>query len=132
MPDDINLAVDARMLRSSGIGTYLGNLIPRLAAMAPEWRLTLIGNPRHLEELPMPAGSSVRHLQMTTRVYAPVEQVEMLFRVPKGTDLLWIPHYNVPVLYPGRMVITIHDALPLARPEFVGGRYRNLYARALF
>src|SRR6266699_260521 len=132
MSDGIKLVIDARMLVASGIGTYLRNLIPRLAAIVPEWHLTLIGTSEDLELLPMPTGSSVRHVQMTTAVYTPTEQVEMLFRVPKGADLLWIPHYNLPVLYRGRMVITVHDVLPLARPEFIGGRYRNLYARALF
>ena len=42
------VAVDARMVEASGIGTYLRNVLRRLVAGGPEWRLALLGDPGEL------------------------------------------------------------------------------------
>ena len=42
------VAVDARMVDASGIGTYLQNVLRRLVATAPEWDLALLADPEAL------------------------------------------------------------------------------------
>jgi glycosyltransferase involved in cell wall biosynthesis len=49
-----------------------------------------------------------------------------------NTDLLWVPHYNAPLLYTGRLVVTIHDVCHLALPESLGSSVKRSYARLLF
>jgi len=120
------------MVGASGIGTYLQNILPRIASGAPSWAFTLLGSPSILEGLGLPRRNGIGYVAVSAGVYTLREQIEVPWRTPRGTDLLWIPHYNVPLLYTGRLVVTIHDVLHLARPEFIGGRHRRLYARALF
>ena len=44
-----DLVVDGRLLRSSGIGTYLQNLLPRLIAGGAADRFTVLGDREALE-----------------------------------------------------------------------------------
>ena len=52
-------------------------------------------------------------------------------KVPKDIDLFWAPHYNVPLLYRGKLLVTIHDVFHLAMPEFVKG-LKKIYAKFVF
>lgn len=47
------------------------------------------------------------------------------------TDVAWIPQYNIPLLYRGRLVVTIHDICQLAVPESLGNSVQRWYARYL-
>jgi len=120
------------MLGASGIGTYLRNILPQIAGLAPDWKFTLLGSLAGLSDLGLPRRNSISCVPMSSDVYTLWEQIEVPLRTPRGADLLWIPHYNVPLLYTGPIVVTIHDVLHLARPEFIGGPHRRWYARALF
>jgi glycosyltransferase involved in cell wall biosynthesis len=47
-------------------------------------------------------------------------------------DLLWVPHYNVPLTWRGRLLVTVHDLAHLALPELFGRGPRRVYARLTF
>jgi glycosyltransferase involved in cell wall biosynthesis len=49
----------------------------------------------------------------------------------RETDLLWVPHYNAPLMYRGQMVVTMHDVAPLAMPEILGNVVKRAYAKLL-
>jgi hypothetical protein len=56
------VTVDARMLRSSGIGTYLGALLPRITKRLERTRFCLLGDPATLAELEQSDRVEVRRL----------------------------------------------------------------------
>lgn len=60
------------------------------------------------------------------------EQFAVLRCIPQGTNLFWSPHYNIPVLYQGNMLVTVHDVLHLAMPQYAKGVLKQTYARAMF
>ncbi|MCU1321984.1 MAG: hypothetical protein JWM43_1633 [Acidobacteriaceae bacterium] len=64
-------------------------------------------------------------------VYSIGEQTLGLREAFSGSDLLWIPHFNAPFLYPGRILLTIHDIAPLAMPEILGNTVKRRYAKVL-
>lgn len=122
------LTVDMRMARSSGIGTYLREVVPRVLARSGRDG-ALLGIPSDLAELENPL--STRLVRCTAPIYSIREQIELPLKKPAGTTLFWSPHYNIPLLHTGPLVTTIHDVLHLARPEFVRGAHQRAYARSM-
>jgi glycosyltransferase involved in cell wall biosynthesis len=128
---DSNLAVDARMLSHSGIGTYLSNVLPRLI---PQWRggrVGLIGERSALEQLSWTRSDRVSVIDCTSPIFSIEEQLRLPGLIPKDTGLLWSPQFNIPLLYRGKLLVTIHDVLHLAMPQYMEGWHRRLYARLL-
>jgi glycosyltransferase involved in cell wall biosynthesis len=126
------VTVDARMIEASGIGTYLKHLLPRVLAGLPEARLCLLGRPSELTPFDWTRDERVTVKALRAGVYSPFEQLAVLRATPPETDLLWIPHINLPVLYRGKLLVTVHDAYyaDLRRP--VGTRWdKRVYTRAL-
>lgn len=123
------IAVDARMIRASGIGTYISELLPRLIAARPELGFALLGSVSLLQELPWTRTSNVRIIEMDVPIYSMREQIALARRVPPDSSVFWSPHYNIPLVWRGRLVVTVHDVAHLALPHIFGGFHRQAYAR---
>ena len=121
------LCVDARLITSSGIGTYLKNLLPRLAQC---FNLRLIVSPSAPKKIAWL--SSYELIFSAAPLYSVQEVLALPFAIPR-CDVFWSPHYNVPLLpiRAGKRVVTIHDAYHLA---FFSSLTlpQKLYAKALF
>lgn len=104
------LVIDARMLRASGIGTYLYNLIPYLTK---SFDVSLLGNAQEITDSQILSACKV--INATSKIYTLKEQIEFC-RVIPACDLFWSPHYNVPLLpIPAKKrIVTIHDTYHLA------------------
>lgn len=126
------VAIDARMLGASGIGRYLEEVVSRLVAARPERRYRLIGDAERLRAQGWAQRPNVELVESDAPIYSVREQLELPPAIGRSADLFWAPHYNVPVLQRRPLVVTIHDVLHLARPEFVPGLHRRLYAKLLF
>ena len=101
------IVVNLRMLRSSGIGTYLRHVAPAVAAALPEVRFSLLGDPRELDSLAWSGRSRIRLIPLTARTYSPAEQwglarlapaawvggfaLALWFAVGVG-EVLWLKH----------------------------------------
>lgn len=127
-----HVAVDVRMARDSGIGTYIRHILPRVIALRPEWTFTMLGSAADLDRLGGAAHPNVEARECTARIYTIAEQVELVRKIPRTADLFWSPHYNIPVLHPGRIVVTVHDVLHLAMPQYVRNPAKRAYARLMF
>ena len=126
------ITIDVRMLGCSGIGTYIRNIVPRVIAARPDTTVTLLGNPYELAGYGWAHGDNVRIVACRSPIYSLAEQVVMARLIPSHTDLFWSPHYNIPLCYRGKLLVTVHDLFHRARPEFVRGLHRRLYARYMF
>jgi glycosyltransferase involved in cell wall biosynthesis len=126
------ITVDARMIGASGIGTYLSELLPRMIAARPELSFTLLGPSSVLDDLSWTDTANVRIIDLDVSIYSVKEQIALPWNIPADTDLLWSPHYNIPLAWRGRLAVTVHDLAHLALPEFVGGAHRRAYARFMF
>jgi glycosyltransferase involved in cell wall biosynthesis len=126
------IAVDARLIGASGIGTYLSQLLPRLISARDDLHFTLLGPSSTLAGLPWTRAASVRVVGLETPIYSVREQVALPLAIPAGTDVFWSPHYNIPLAWRGRLIATIHDLAHLALPELVAGAHRRAYARFMF
>lgn len=128
----MNIAIDARMINASGIGRYLENVIERLIPSHPKWTFYLLGSKAIMLQYNFSAHPNVRFIYCQEAIYSIGEQTELYKKIPENIDLFWSPHYNIPVLYRGKLLVTIHDVFHLAMPEFVGGIHKRLYAKMMF
>ncbi len=110
------LTIDARKIMHSGIGRYLRNLLPGVIPRVNADRIVLIGEARELCAI---AETDPRCTlwQSGARPHSLAEQMLALASNMQQTDVLWVPHYNLPLLYRGTLVTTLHDLAPLDLPE---------------
>lgn len=104
----IDLCIDARMACSSGIGTFIRNLVPALSQ--PPFRPILL-----VDQLGREWCKGMEQIPFPVPIYSVKEQILFPMKIPK-CDLFWSPHYNIP-LFPIRAkkrIATIHDACHLA------------------
>lgn len=120
------------MIEASGIGTYVRNLLPLLLDRCPEVPFRLLGDSRAISLRALAHRSNVEVVDCRAPIYSLVEQFQLLPKIPKRGDLFWCPHYDVPLLHKGGLVVTVHDVFHLAMPEFVRGVHRRVYARTVF
>lgn len=125
------LTIDARMIKQSGIGTYLTNLLPQIIE-ATDNDITLLGNIEELSQYPWVNKLNVNIIEINSPIYSINEQVVLMKKIPKETKLYWSPHYNIPLLYKGKLLVTVHDVFHLAMKEYVGGIHKRLYAQLMF
>jgi len=118
------ISIDARMIAHSGIGTYLRNILPCLID-SDRFSIELLGNPELLEKLNFSPKQGVSVRPVFCPIYSFKEHYEVPAAMSKNSQLLWVPHFNIPWFYKGRLVVTIHDILPMEK-EF-SSIWKRLY-----
>jgi glycosyltransferase involved in cell wall biosynthesis len=119
------------MLGASGIGRYLSQLVPRLIGRR-ELAFSLMGRPTEIAHQGLAEAPGAEVIEADAPIYSLREQWVLWRSVPRATELFWSPHYNIPLAFRGRLLVTVHDVLHLARPEYVQGLHRRAYAKAMF
>lgn len=127
-----NITVDARMINSSGIGTVIKNILKRIIVLKPEWNFYILGNLLELKKYDFLKFDNVKLISCKAPIYSVKEQFELIKKIPKNTDIMWSPHYNIPIFYHGKLLVTVHDVFHLAMPQFVNGIHKRLYAKFMF
>lgn len=126
-----HIAIDIRMAFSSGIGTYIRRLLPTLFTARPADSFTLIGHARDWERLGWSGFANVSFRPVKAPIYSVEQQWEVWRSIPANVDLLWSPHYDIPLLYRGRLLVTVHDVAHLALTDLYKG-VKRAYARLMF
>jgi glycosyltransferase involved in cell wall biosynthesis len=127
-----SIAVDARMLGASGIGTYLDALLPRLVERL-EARFFLLGDAALLSERAFTHHPRITIVPCSAPIYGPSEQPALALSIPREATTFWAPHVNAPLRFRGRLVVTVHDAYylhPDARQAVRLDKW--LYLRAMY
>ena len=115
----MKLALDARFVGKTGVGTYTSNLLKSdLYSVA-------LGEPKALKSF------STKTIPFTEKVYHLGEQTHFPKKalMAEKIDLLHVPHYNIPLLYRNPLAVTIHDVTPIA---FTPYHRSKLYPYTLF
>lgn len=117
------IGIDARMIRHSGIGTYLGNLLGEIPGAGPRAEeIRLFGESEKLR----PFAKDFTVCEYDAPIYSLVEQVSL--RRLSGTVGLWhSPHFNVPVRCASRLVVTVHDLIPWIFADRYFSKPKKLY-----
>jgi len=113
----LRIGFDARLISSLGIGRYISGLLPPLAEILGE-RLVVISRPADLALVRALTEGRGKLLVSGAAPYRLAEQSALLVTLLKaGVHLMHFPHYNLPLAYPGRFVVTIHDLFSFRFPE---------------
>jgi glycosyltransferase involved in cell wall biosynthesis len=126
------VTVDARLLSYSGIGTYLRQLLPRVVAANPALQFNVLLQRDSQTDGFLDGAPNARLEPCPVGVFTLAEQFLLPGRLPQDTDLLWVPHYVLPVAYRGKLLVTVHDLCHLALPNRYLGAHKRLYSRAMF
>ena len=125
----VPVVLDARMADHPGIGRYIRQLAAAMLTQKNAPPFVFLGDEGAFS-LP-PFGADVQWRQAHSPIYSLAEQIEIP-RLAGKKALLHVPHFNVPVFFRGRLVVTIHDLIYLHSPRVSKFFFAGAYARALF
>jgi glycosyltransferase involved in cell wall biosynthesis len=112
----MRVAIDIRRAGDYGLGTYIRNIVNRLARIDHESRYLLIGERRHMAEFdPLPDNFELleyAHQPGTFRTHLHLPWVLRQRRV----DILHMPWFYAPAIVPSRLLITVHDLSDVLAP----------------
>jgi glycosyltransferase involved in cell wall biosynthesis len=129
----MKIAVDVRMMNFSGIGSYIRHLVPLVIQSSPKTEFYLLGRPQEMNQCKGFAKSSrVQWIETTSPIFTISEQFELSRKIPKDTDLFWSPNYNFPVLWRGKLLVTVHDVFHLVMGKGINSVPKWFYARLMF
>jgi glycosyltransferase involved in cell wall biosynthesis len=134
----MTIAIDCRMINSSGIGAYLRGILPFF--LKSQHDFLLLGNPAQLEFYK--PNTNVMVIDCDVKPFSPKELFffpkELLQTINQAT-LFYSPFFNIPggIIIP--VYITIHDIVFLDMPELVSRTglnvrmwfYRRAYKKSL-
>ena len=127
----MEIGFDARLISSLGIGRYISGLLPALAQVLGD-RLVVFSRRADLALLRALTSGRGRLEVSEASPYRIAEQSAFLVRLLRQrTALMHFPHYNLPLAYPGRFVVTIHDLFSFHYPEIHSGRVPRAVNRLL-
>jgi glycosyltransferase involved in cell wall biosynthesis len=131
MSNESYIGIDLRMYSMAGIGRYLRNLLPGLIPRLDASRIVVLGLPGDLASERWMSDPRIQFAKFGSRIFSANEQWASLTGKYRTIDLLWAPQYNIPLLYRGKLVVTIHDLCQLAHPETLGSELQRRYSRFL-
>jgi len=139
----MKILIDARMygLEHSGIGRYLINLIKELTRTRSKHQFVVLLRKNYFKKLNLP--ENWKKVLADFRHYTFAEQIKLPGLIKKSNpDIVHFPHFNIPVLYKGKFIVTIHDmsmhrqginATKLPLPLYLVKRlpYKYIFRRAI-
>ncbi len=114
----MRIGIDARFYGSSGkgLGRYTERLIEALEEEDRENEYVIFLRRENFDEY-VPASSRFTKVRADYVWYGFAEQLLFPWQLWRtGLDLMHFPHFNVPIFYPGRFIVTIHDLILLRYP----------------
>ena len=107
----MRIGIDARMYSSSftGIGRYVHELTKHLFILAPEDEFVLFFNSPEYELFDPPT-KNIKKVRVQAKHYSFSEQTTFFRALQKEKlDLMHFTHFNAPLLYYRKSIVTIHD-----------------------
>ncbi len=146
MKPKFKIGIDARMYgnEQTGIGNYIKHLIKYLAEFDQENEYRIFLLEPEFSKFVLP-GKNFEKIKVTAHWYSWAEQIILPFQLNvesslrqslskttfnnfykfRNLDLIHFPHFNAPIFYSGKRVMTIHDLTP----KFFPGHKMNSFLR---
>lgn len=120
------LVIDARWLRT-GLGRYTLSLLHGVRKKLPNIFLTCIAQSQNVEEV---SEFCDRLLRCDANIYGFREQLA-LPGLARSASAFYAPHYNIPVMWRRKLLVTIHDLNHLLDANYRGTWKSRMYAEPL-
>jgi glycosyltransferase involved in cell wall biosynthesis len=108
----MKILIDARLygLENAGLGRYLINLVGELVKLDTKNEYVLLLRKKYFENLSLPR--NWKKVLADFRHYGIAEQLLIPGIISKEKpDLVHFPHFNAPIFYRGKYIVTVHDML---------------------
>lgn len=108
----MRIGIDARLYgpEHTGLGRYVTNLVNNLLKQDKKNIYILFVNNKH--SLDFKPGPRLKIVTTDIPIYSFSEQLILpVIYMKENLDLLHVPHFNAPILYPRKQIITLHDLI---------------------
>jgi glycosyltransferase involved in cell wall biosynthesis len=126
------LCIDLRWIDSSGVGVYIKGIMPGIIERLRDVSIVGIGDRARLQQLSWSRAANIQLIDCQAERYSLAEQIQLPLAIPRGTDLFFSPYYPIPLLYRGRLAVTVHDLSHRIVPEIIGDPKKRIYAKTMF
>lgn len=130
-PESFRIGIDCRMYSSkfTGIGRYVFELVQHLARIDTKNHYVLFFNEPEFAKF-IPPNKRFTKVNAGVSHYSFGEQTVFLYKLLKEKlDLMHFTHFNAPILYRKKSVVTIHD---LTLSFFPGNKMRSPFYRSAY
>lgn len=119
----LKIGYDARMIENSGIGIRIQHILKYWPLDETEVSLFVFGDPNVLSSYSLPSFAKI--VDYTPKIYS---LAEMKGHPLMGDmDILDIPHFNIPLKYIHKCIVTIHDLIPYHFKNAHGSLAKRIY-----
>src|SRR5579884_2753134 len=106
----MRIGIDARFYSEAGIGRYIRNLIAELSVVDKDNEYFIFLLDKNFDQVKLP--KNFKKVRANFKWYGLQEQIKFPQLLTKyNLDLVHFPHFNIPILYRGKFVVTIHDLI---------------------
>ena len=108
----MRICIDARLygLEHAGLGRYVMRLVEDILKLDKKNNYVLFLNSTHIDKFKNK--KRVKVVTTNIPIYSLAEQTILPFVFLKEKlDLLHVPHFNAPLIYPRKFILTIHDLI---------------------
>ena len=108
----MRILIDARLygLENAGLGRYINNLVGKLSELDSKNEYVILLRKKYFDSLKLPG--NWKKVLVEFRHYSFSEQLFLPLLINKEyPDIVHFPHFNIPIFYRGKFVVTIHDLL---------------------
>jgi glycosyltransferase involved in cell wall biosynthesis len=108
----MKILIDARLygLENAGLGRYVMNLVTELSKIDKKNEYSILLTKKYYDSLSLP--DNWKKILANFRHYSISEQINLPKIIKEeNPDIAHFPHFNVPVTFKGKFIVTIHDLL---------------------
>ncbi len=106
----MRIGIDARMFDESGVGRYIRNLLNNLQDLDNQNEYFIFLLSRNFNNLKLQ--NNFTKIKADFKWYGISEQLKFPTLLNKyKLDLVHFPHFNVPIFFKGKFIVTIHDLI---------------------
>lgn len=104
------ILIDARLygIEHTGIGRYIQALLTYLPKSS-DVEVVIVTHPSHADDQNLKRFKVIAAKLHPYNVFSQIEMLWILLR--QRPDLIHIPHFTIPIFWPGAFVVTIHDLI---------------------
>ena len=113
------IGIDARLYGpvGKGLGRYAQEIVDNVLRMDKHNQYVVFLSKENFSQFKIDS-PNVKKVLVKPRWYSLAEQIIMpLVLMKEKLDLVHFPHFNVPIFYPGKFVVTIHDLIVTKFPD---------------
>ncbi len=122
----MQVGIDARMINYSGIGRYIRSLLNEYLKVPTAGEFLIFGDLKELGEY-----KHFKVKKLTAPIYSISEQILLPLKI-KALPIFHAPHYNAPLFYRGKLIVTVQDIIHIKFSEYLPSRKAYRYAKYMY